>query len=138
MLIDPEWDEFGPQASAARDKAITIITNKLVYRKSYEDQQEEIKRLRDQEETRKKKELEELKIKFIKGAIEKKHSKEHATELLNELTNFSKYCFNKSHCVSYARIMYITAYLKYHYPEIYMFSWLNHSNIKDDLIDYFN
>ncbi len=85
-----------------------------------------------------KKELETLKSKFIEGVLKKGYSEDRANELLDELTGFSKYCFNKSHCVSYARLIYVTAYLKRHYPEIYMCSWLNHANTRDNRIEYLN
>ena len=73
-----------------------------------------------------------------RGVIKKGYSEKQAANLLEELTDFSKYCFNKSHCVSYARLIYITAYLKLHYPEIYMCSWLNHANVTKDRIEYLN
>jgi len=82
--------------------------------------------------------LNELKIEFLKGVKTKGYNEELANNLFEELADFSEYCFNKSHCVSYTRLIYVTAYLKLHYPEIYMCSWLNHANVKDNRIEYLN
>jgi len=85
-----------------------------------------------------KKEKKLLSEKFIQGVIDKGYSNKEAEELLDELINFSKYCFNKSHSTAYARLIKITAYLKTRYPEIYMCAWLNHTSKSEDRIDYLN
>jgi DNA polymerase-3 subunit alpha len=61
------------------------------------------------------------KEKFIKGCIE--HSKwpeKKAKEVWKWIEPFAAYGFNKAHSVSYGRVAYITAYLKAHFPEIYL------------------
>lgn len=40
----------------------------------------------------------------------------YASKLFEEMGDFAKYAFNKSHAAAYAKIAYITGYLKYHYP----------------------
>ena len=56
--------------------------------------------------------------KFIKGAMEKGHTEQHAAEIFHMLEPFAKYGFNKSHSVCYTVLAYRTAYLKCHYkPE---------------------
>lgn len=67
------------------------------------------------------KEMAEQKEKFIKGCM--KHSKwseKKAKEIWKWIEPFAAYGFNKAHSVSYGRIAYITAYLKAHWPEIYL------------------
>lgn len=80
----------------------------------------------------KKKESEFLKYrpKFIRGLMGHGAPEEEAEGLWDSLADFSKYAFNKSHAAAYAMISYQTAYLKYHYPEIYMCSVLNHASVE--------
>jgi DNA polymerase-3 subunit alpha len=66
-------------------------------------------------------EMAEQKNKFIKGCVT--HSKwpeKKAKEVWKWIEPFASYGFNKAHSVSYGRIAYLTAYLKAHYPEIYL------------------
>ena len=62
------------------------------------------------------KKLEAEKPRFIKGCEENGISKEEAEKFFNQLVDFSKYAFNKSHAACYALVSVITAYLKKHYP----------------------
>lgn len=65
--------------------------------------------------------MEELKPKFIKGAVEVGGATEEiAEEFWKQLLEFANYCFNKSHAACYALIAYWTAYLKAHYPDAFM------------------
>lgn len=43
-----------------------------------------------------------------------------ANEIYDQMTDFAKYAFNKSHAAAYAAISMMTAYLKCHYPVEYM------------------
>ena len=52
----------------------------------------------------------------IVGCIQNHIKEEAANELFDELTDFAKYAFNKSHAACYAVVSYQTAWLKYHYP----------------------
>ena len=58
------------------------------------------------------KEMPAQREKFIKGAMAKGHSEEHAAEIFHMLEPFAKYGFNKSHSVCYTVLAYRTAYLK--------------------------
>ncbi len=65
--------------------------------------------------------MEELKPKFIKGAVEVGGATEEIAEKFwTQLLDFANYCFNKSHAACYALIAYWTAYLKAHYPDAFM------------------
>lgn len=57
---------------------------------------------------------------FVKGAVSNGVPYETANEIFDEMISFASYAFNKSHAAAYAYLAYQTAYLKYHYPEIYM------------------
>lgn len=66
-------------------------------------------------------EMAKQKEKFIKGCIEHSGwSEKKAKEIWRWIEPFAAYGFNKAHSVSYGRIAYITAYLKAHYPAIYL------------------
>lgn len=50
---------------------------------------------------------------------------EKANQLFDEMTEFAKYAFNKSHAAAYSRVSVITAWLKYNYPKQYLCSAMN-------------
>lgn len=60
------------------------------------------------------------KDKFIDGLIDHGAKKEDAEKFWEELVEFSRYAFNKSHACAYAFVSYYTAYLKHHYPTEYL------------------
>lgn len=61
----------------------------------------------------------------IPGCIANGIAESAANELFDEMTEFAKYAFNKSHAACYAVVAYQTAWLKYHYPAEYMTAVLN-------------
>ena len=66
-------------------------------------------------------EMAKQKEKFIEGCIShSKWSPNKAKEVWKWIEPFAAYGFNKAHSVSYGRVAYITAYLKAHFPEIYL------------------
>lgn len=50
------------------------------------------------------------------GALAMGVSEKTANEIFDEMSNFAKYAFNKSHAAAYAYVSYQTAWLKCHYP----------------------
>lgn len=50
------------------------------------------------------------------GALAIGVSEETANAIFDEMSNFAKYAFNKSHAAAYAFVSYQTAWLKCHYP----------------------
>ena len=68
--------------------------------------------------------MQELKTKFIDGAVKNNHDPKLATRLFERIEVFAGYGFNKSHSIAYAAICYYTAYLKAHYPRQFMVSYL--------------
>ncbi len=69
----------------------------------------------------------------IKGCVGNGISDTIANELFDEVVDFAKYAFNKSHATAYAMVSYLTAWLKYHYPKEYLCSMFN--NKKQDQYD---
>ena len=58
--------------------------------------------------------------------------KEDANALFDDIMEFAKYCFNKSHAAAYALVSYQTAYLKYHYPAEFYCAMFN--NVDDEFL----
>lgn len=56
----------------------------------------------------------------VKGCIANGISEETANQIYDDMTEFAKYAFNKSHAAAYAVVAYQTAYLKYYYPVEFM------------------
>ena len=65
-------------------------------------------------------EMAKLREKFVEGAVERGIPKKKAENLYDQMAQFAKYGFNKSHSTAYAMIAYQTAYLKAHYPKEFM------------------
>ena len=53
-----------------------------------------------------------------------------ANQIFDEMIEFAKYAFNKSHAAAYAIVSYQTAWLKYHYPKEYLCAAMSDSDIK--------
>ncbi len=62
---------------------------------------------------------------FLSGATENGIPEATAEKIFDQMSEFAKYAFNKSHAAAYAVVAYRTAYLKCHYPKEYMCSLLN-------------
>lgn len=62
---------------------------------------------------------------FIDGCINNGISKDIASELFDQMMDFAKYAFNKSHAAAYAFNAYVTAWLKCYYPAEFFASALN-------------
>jgi len=65
------------------------------------------------------------KDKFIKGLVSRGAEWKKTEKFWEEIVNFSEYAFNQSHAAVYAKIAYVTAYLKLYYPEAYAIGNLN-------------
>lgn len=57
---------------------------------------------------------------FISGCEKNGIKKEVADSIFNQMSDFAKYAFNKSHAACYALVAYQTAYLKCYYPSEFM------------------
>ena len=56
----------------------------------------------------------------VKGCIANGIDEKTANHIYDEMSDFAKYAFNKSHAAAYAVVSYQTAYLKYYYPKEFM------------------
>ncbi len=56
----------------------------------------------------------------VKGCVANGIDEKVANQIYDEMTDFAKYAFNKSHAAAYAVVSYQTAYLKHYFPVEYM------------------
>ena len=56
----------------------------------------------------------------VPGCINKGISEKVANKIFDDMIDFAKYAFNKSHAAAYAVVAYQTAFLKYYYPVEFM------------------
>lgn len=71
--------------------------------------------------SKKKKEvLEQERINFVESSLNRGYSSDTANMIYDYIVKFADYGFNKAHSVAYAKIAYLTAYLKCHYFAYYM------------------
>ncbi len=76
------------------------------------------------------KEMEKMKVEFLKGAVDQGYDEKHASDIFDMLEPFAGYGFNKSHAAAYSVLAYQTAYLKANYPAEFMAANLT-NEIKD-------
>ncbi len=62
---------------------------------------------------------------IIPGCIRNGIDEASANKIFDEMAEFAKYAFNKSHAAAYAVVSYRTAYLKTYYPPEFMAATLN-------------
>lgn len=61
----------------------------------------------------------------VPGCVRNGIDEKSANKIFDEMAEFAKYAFNKSHAAAYAVVSYQTAYLKAYYPEEFMAATLN-------------
>ena len=62
---------------------------------------------------------------IVPGCVRNGIDEESANKIFDEMAEFAKYAFNKSHAAAYAVVSYRTAYIKAYYPEALMAATLN-------------
>ena len=65
----------------------------------------------------------------VKGCVNNGIDERIAMKIFDEMTDFAKYAFNKSHAAAYAVVAYQTAYLKCHYPKEFMAALMSSVNL---------
>lgn len=68
----------------------------------------------------------------IKGCVANGIPAEVAEQIFDDMVDFAKYAFNKSHAAAYARVTYILCWLKYYYPIEFMtvaLSWASEKQL---------
>ena len=72
----------------------------------------------------------------IEGCINRGIDESVATAVFDEMSDFAKYAFNKSHAAAYAYLTYQTAYLKTFYPVEFMASLISSADSTDKINGY--
>lgn len=62
---------------------------------------------------------------IVEGAVRRGVPERIANDIFEEMMDFSRYAFNKSHAAAYAYVAYRTAWLKVHYPAEFMAALLS-------------
>ena len=62
---------------------------------------------------------------IVPGCVRNGIDEVSANKIFDEMAEFAKYAFNKSHAAAYSVVSYRTAYLKYYYTEEFMAATLN-------------
>lgn len=66
----------------------------------------------------------------ITGCVSNGIQAEVANEIFDEVEDFAKYAFNKSHAAAYAVVSYQAAWLKYYYPKEFLCSMFNNKELE--------
>jgi DNA polymerase-3 subunit alpha len=83
--------------------------------------------------------MEQERKNFIAGCIKNNISQKISEEIFNEMIDFAKYAFNKSHAVAYSIISFQTAWLKNYYPVEFMSALLTSvSDFTNKVVEYIN
>ncbi|QNT78898.1 DNA polymerase III subunit alpha [Entomobacter blattae] len=77
-------------------------------------------------------EMDQQKIIFTQGAIERGVSEEKAAEVFELMAKFADYGFNKSHAAAYALVSYRTAWMKANYPVAFIAACMSLAREKTD------
>lgn len=63
--------------------------------------------------------------KLVNGMLERGYTKEYAERVFKQLEGFGSYGFPESHAASFALLVYVTAWLKCYYPDVFTCGLLN-------------
>jgi error-prone DNA polymerase len=66
-----------------------------------------------------------LKEEFINGMMKNEYEKEFAESCFKQIEGFGEYGFPESHAASFAILVYVSSWVKYHYPEVFCAALLN-------------
>ncbi|MCV3322110.1 DNA polymerase III subunit alpha [Pediococcus ethanolidurans] len=69
--------------------------------------------------------IDEMKTKFIAGALKRGYTQQTAKQVYDYIERFANYGFNKSHAVAYSKMAFELAYLKAHYPGAFFAALMN-------------
>jgi error-prone DNA polymerase len=66
-----------------------------------------------------------LRQRFLDGMRKNGYSKEFAERCFSQIEGFGTYGFPEAHAISFANLVYVSAWLKYHYPDVFCAALLN-------------
>ena len=62
---------------------------------------------------------------FLSGMLKNGYSKEFADRCFSQIEGFGTYGFPEAHAISFANLVYASAWIKYHYPDVFCAALLN-------------
>jgi error-prone DNA polymerase len=62
---------------------------------------------------------------FVEGMVRRGYDPEFAQRCFKQIEGFGSYGFPESHAVSFAKLVYISAWIKHHYPDVFCAALLN-------------
>jgi error-prone DNA polymerase len=63
--------------------------------------------------------------KFVEGMVRRGYDPEFAGRCFKQIEGFGSYGFPESHAVSFAKLVYVSAWIKCHYPDVFCAALLN-------------
>ena len=69
--------------------------------------------------------IHKLREEFINGMVKNEYEKEFAERCFKQIEGFGEYGFPESHAASFAILVYVSSWVKYHYPEVFCAALLN-------------
>ncbi len=63
--------------------------------------------------------------KLIRGMVKRGYKEEYARRVFKQLEGFGSYGFPESHAASFALLVYVSAWIKYYYPDVFACALLN-------------
>ncbi len=67
----------------------------------------------------------EYKTKFIEGMVRRGYQRDFAERCFKQIEGFGSYGFPESHAISFAILVYISAWVKWHHPDVFCAGLLN-------------
>jgi len=69
--------------------------------------------------------LGEYREKFVEGMVRREYDRDFAERCFKQIEGFGSYGFPESHAISFAILVYISAWVKWHHPEVFCAALLN-------------
>jgi error-prone DNA polymerase len=66
-----------------------------------------------------------FKEEFIGGMVARRYDREFAERCFRQIEGFGSYGFPESHAASFALLVYVSAWIKYHHPDVFAVALLN-------------
>jgi error-prone DNA polymerase len=64
-------------------------------------------------------------VKFVEGMVARGYDPEFAQRCFKQIEGFGSYGFPESHAVSFAKLVWVSAWIKHHYPDVFCAALLN-------------
>ncbi len=64
-------------------------------------------------------------VKFVQGMIRRGYDPEFAQRCFDQIKGFGSYGFPESHAISFAKLVYVSAWIKCHHPDVFCAALLN-------------